>query len=511
MSFLYNNAAVLAVGATVSAVAWLFGGARGELLLPVVPWLFAMMLEIIICYPQRHRGETTYDARERVWKELRRSPVVWLVFAFMLLMAIPFTNNGLCPVCDATKIEQGFKAAPPLPYLPFCVNRLDHLEVVMWFMTALFTLIAVRHSLTRRGKRMVLQLIVWNGVALAVLGFVQGALGAPGPFWTDLAKEGNGGAVYFFSSFGYPNMAGDYFTTLFGIAVALWRDQYEHMRKEDKAKDISDRSGREARPYNMFWRRHYYLIPAALFFFAALNTLSRSAIVLVTALSVVYFLHTLVTFLHRMSRSRRVYVGVWSMVVFGLLVFFATIAMPGKIRKEVDSLQTNESLNRITGKEHKQIRAAVRLWKMHPVFGCGGWGYAHFCTTVLTPDERRVFQKQGGINVHNDYVQFLAEHGAVGFALLIAMVVATLWPVCRQWRMMVNAARFKKGADAPPHPVLLFVIPSPVLFIMLAAVATLVHAFADCPFRSCAVLSLFFTSLAALPGFMPEDYTVVDR
>ena len=372
MSFLYNNIAAIVVAAVASVVAWLFGGARGDLLLPVVPWLFALMVEVILCYPQRHHGETTYEARSRVWHELKRSKLVWVSCGLLALLLIPFINNGLCTGCDAALIAQGHSPEPPFSFLPFCVNRMDHLNVVLWFMVVLPSVIAVHHCLTRRGKRLVIELIVWNGAALAVLGFVQGAMDAPGPFWQTL--EGGKRSGDFFSSFGYPNMAGDYFVTLFGLAVALWRDRCEQLRREDAGKDPSELAGSDTRKYERFWRRHYFLMPAAVFFFAALNTLSRAAIILVAASALVYFAHTLVIILSRMRRSRRVFVGVWSLVVFGLVVFFATITMPSKMRKELDTLDTIGTLDRVTSRAQYHGTVAPAIWKDHPLFGVGGGG-----------------------------------------------------------------------------------------------------------------------------------------
>ena len=506
MSFLYNNVAAITVAAVASVVAWLFGGARGDLLLPVVPWLFVLMVEVILCYPQRHHGETTYEARSRVWGELKRSKVAWVAFALLALLLVPFVNNGLCTRCDAALIAQGLSPRPPMPFLPFCVNRMEHLGVVLWFMVVLPSVVAVHHCLTRSGKRLVLELIVWNGAALAVLGFVQGATDAPGPFWIALGK-GGGKAGSFFSSFGYPNMAGDYFTTLFGLAVALWRDRCEHLRKEDEALDPSERAGGEARKYGRFWRRHYFLIPAAVFFFAALNTLSRAAIILVTAMAVVCFAHTLVVVLSRMRRSRRVFVGVWSMVVFGLIVFFAAISMPSKMRREVNTLESVGMLDRVTGRGQYHGQVAPAIWKDHPLFGVGGWGYVHFSVDKMKALKIpiRQLQQVGGANVHNDHLQFLAEHGAVGFGAMVAIVVLLLWPVVRQWRAMVRDFRFKKGKGLPPRPIAIFALPAPVFIILLTALATVIHAFGDCPLRSCAVLDLFYISLAALPGFMPKQ------
>ena len=95
MSFLVNNAAAIAVGAVIAVLGWMFGGTRGSLLTPVVPWLFVFMSEVLVCFPQRRRYETTYDARARVWRELKKDPVTWLVVGFLALLAIPFANNGL--------------------------------------------------------------------------------------------------------------------------------------------------------------------------------------------------------------------------------------------------------------------------------------------------------------------------------------------------------------------------------------------------------------------------------
>lgn len=512
MSFLFNNIAVLTVVGVASAMGWLFGGARGDLLVPVAPWLFVLMVEVIICFPQRHRGESTYEARARVWRTLVRSPLVWLSCGLLLLLAVPFVNSGLCMGCDAALIAQGCDPEPPIPFLPFCVDRLDHLNVVQWFMIVLPSVILVRHCLTRRGKRLAIQLLVWNGVAMAVFGFVQGALGAPGPFWTRMVNSW-GNTCYFFSTFGYPNMAGAYFTALFGLAMALWRDQSEQIRLEELSRDRSELAGSEAKKYGRFWRRHYFILPAVVLFFAALNTLSRAAIILVTATAIVYFAHTLVIILSRMRRSRRVVVGVWSMVVFGLIIFFAAISMPDKMKREVDTLGAVTMLDRVTGRGQYHVQVATSIWKDHPLFGVGGWGYVHFCVPKMRELglPARSIQKDGGINVHNDHLQFLMEHGLAGFGMMLAILVLLIRPVARQWRAMVLESRFKKGKDLPPKPIQIFALPAAAFFILAAVTAVMIHAFGDCPLRSCAILDLVFISLAALPGFMPKQQACEQR
>lgn len=504
MSFLLDNFAPFAVAAAASAVVWTFGGTRGGLLVPVVPWLFALLVEVLFCFPQRQPGESSSEARERVWRALKKDPVTWLCVAFFVLLLVPFVNNGLCPTCDAQALAEGVSGDPPVPFLPFCVDRIDHLNVVLWFALALPSLLVVRHALTRHGKRLVLELIVWNGAALAALGFLQNALGAPGPLWSTASGTVGAAMTEFFSTFGYPNMAGDYFTTLFGLALALWRRNLDDLRDAHRTKDIS--SAAAPRP-RMFWKRHYFLIPAVVFFYAALNTLSRAAILLVTLSAAVYFLHSFVSLVAHKRKADRVRAGAWTALGLGVAVFLACLFAPKGLQKEVDTLGTTVVLDRVTGRGQYHARVATEIWKDHVLFGCGGWGYIHFCIPKMTPEERKQIQVVGGINVHNDHLQFLAEHGLVGFGLLVAVVVGLLWPVGRAWRALAREARFKTGRDAPPRPTQLFALPAPAFFVLVTALCTFIHAFGDCPLRSPAVLTLFFVSLAAIPGFLPREET----
>lgn len=496
MSFLCANVAPIVVAAVASVVVWAYGGIRGEILPAFVPWLVAFLIEVIVCFPQRHRGESAYEARERAWRAMKRDPLVWVSVGLLVLLAVPFVNNGLCPLCDAAVISQGVDPEPHVPFLPFCVDRRAHLNVFLWFALALPALVAVRHSLTRRGKRLVLQLIVWNGFAVAALGFVQNAMGAPGPLWW---SQGEGhSAATFFATFGYPNMGGDYFAVLFGVAVALWRDRLEQMRRERQEGDSSKTAGLGR---NLFWQTHFFLIPAAVFFFAALNTLSRAAILLVSTTAIIYLAHTLASAAARMRKVKRVLFGVWSLAFVGLILFLATLFMPEKIQKEMHTVDTVETLDRVTGKGQYHARVATALWRDHLLFGCGGWGYAHLCGLKMTPEELKHIQLSGGANVHNDYLQFLAEHGLVGLGAMVALAALLLWPVVGDWKRLVRQARFTKR-NGLASPVQIFALPAPAFTLLIADCVTVVHAFGDCPLRSPAILMLFYIVLAAIPGFV---------
>ena len=524
MQFLYNNIAVFHVFAVCAVFAWLFGGARADYILPVMPWLTAFLLEVMLCFPQRHEGETTYEARSRVWEAMRGDPLVWVSLGLVLLLIVPFFNVGLCPVCDYPAIQAGADPKPLIPFIPFCVNRMEHLNVVMWFVPTLTATVAAKHALLKKGKRTFLAMIVWNGLALGVVGAIQQMTEAKGPLWVEDCFQ----SAYFFSTFGYPNMAGDYFTTLFGLAVGLWRWQLDESTRSPsmiKAPSSAPAVGAEAasggdaehshhhhhhhgssapKKEGHFWQRHYYLIPAVIFFFCALDTLSRAAVMLVTGLAIIFFLHTFVCSFAKMKKAQRVRSGALSVLVLALIAICAVMFMPEDLQREVNTLNTTEVLDRVTGKGQYHVRVATEIWKDHALFGVGGWGYKHFCLQYMTDKELRQIQMVGGVNVHNDYLQFLAEHGLVGFGLMVTVVVLLLMPLGRVWRAMVDSIRFIPNKEQPPQPVQLFVIPAPVFCILATAVATFIHGFGDCPLRSPAVLSLFFVSLACIDGFLPR-------
>lgn len=503
MLFLYDNIVGIQIAALACVFAWLFGGTVSDALVPVIPWMLFILVELMFCFPQRYSGESTYEARERVWGALKRDPLTWVVVGFLLLLMIPFVNKGLCPVCDYVAIEfQGADPNPPVRFLPFCVNRMHHLNVVIWFASALTAMLATKHALVKRGKRTMLELIVWNGAILGVLGAVQQLTDAKGPLWLlEMPKN-----IYFFSTFGMPNVGGDYFTTLFGLSVGLWRWRVEEARKE--ASGETDADSIVATAHAVFWRKHLLLIPVVINFFAAMMTLCRAAILFSILLAVIFFVHTFVCFFSRMSRPQRVKAGAAVLISLVVILVGATAFSPASFQKELSSVDTIGFLNRATGKGSYQTDVAVKVWREHPLFGCGGWGYRHFSLTKMDESELKIFSypgtSGGAMNVHNDYLQFLTEHGSVGLALLLSVFVMLLWPLGRVWHAMMASLRFVPPKDQPPPPAGIFIIPAPVFCILMTTVTTVLHGLCDCPFRSPAVMTLFFVSLASMDGFMPH-------
>ena len=479
MSFIHKNIAALFVFALAGSLGWMYGGTISSAVRPVIPWLVLIMIEIGLCFPQRREGESTGGARKRVWRSLKDDPLVWVAVALLLLLSVPFLNNG---------------REPPFKSLPYCVNMLRHYNVFLWFASALSAAVIAKHSLNRSGKRVLVEMLVWNGVALAVLGFVQQVAGAPGPLWRDLGN----GSGHFFSTFGYPNMAGDYFAVMFCLAIAQWRQRLDEVREFLHNSSSANRVPRR----KIFWFRHYMLIAAMIHFFAALTTLSRAAIIMVSVSAAVLLAHTGVMALSRMKKADRVRAGAFCALALLMVAVAATAFMPDGVHREMQTVDSREVLDRVTGRGEDHATVAIQIWREHMLFGCGGWGYVDLCVDKFPS---KTHWGPGSANVHNDHLQFLVEHGLIGYGLLVAAVVLLLIPVGKSWMTLANGVRFLPKGRQPPPPQSFFAFPGSALSMIVAGIVPVVHAFGDCPLRSPAVLTLFFLTLSCVGGYLPRD------
>ena len=428
--------------------------------------------------PQAHKDESRLHAMKRVVRLVIGDPFVYLGAAFLLLLVIPLYNQGLCPACDARAIAAGASAQPPYAYLPFCVNPDEHGSLLRWFTAAFATAFAFRHGLVGIGRRIGYEALVWNGALLAAYGFV-------------LLPLGKVDSSYSFSVFGYPNQGGSFFVLSLALSLGLWG--YRIMR--------ASRPEREADPVSHpLLARHYPAIPAALTFFASVATLSRAAMLFALSLAGVFFVYVFVASIAGKRRVHRVK-GLSGILILISVLLSVVLYAPPVVQKEFATLTTRGITDRAAGKGQYHERVASAIMRDYPFFGIGGWGYRHFCRQYMDKKELRGLQVTGGANVHNDYLQFVAEHGLVGFALLAIAFILLLRSVWRRWWLQYGYYRFSPTERTPVSPQLIYAVEPTVFFAVLGIVAVLLHALGDCPLRSPVVVITLFAVPVATLGF----------
>jgi O-antigen ligase len=146
------------------------------------------------------------------------------------------------------------------------------------------------------------------------------------------------------------------------------------------------------------------------------------------------------------------------------------------------------------------VPKALAIWGDHPWFGVGGWGFRSLLAQYVDRSEWPKYLWRGAANVHNDGAQFLAEHGAVGAGLMLALAAL---PAAFGLRALRRSLRLSP-ADAygggrwrrlPPG----------ALLACGGLLCTCLHSMVDLPFRAPAVLTAWALVLAGLPALMPAE------
>ncbi len=488
MNFIIRNIVLIQVLLLVLAYSWIHGGTRPDLLLPVVPWLSAFVLELLLIFPQAKSTETLAEARSRVWRSLLRDPFLYLSLALTILLVIPFFNVSGLPEYNAAT-QQWRNPLPPFPRLPFCVNPREQTVLLLWFPPVMVSALAVKHGLLKKGKRLLLECLCWNGAALALLGFVQLMTDAKSIYWGQEAFS------YFFSTFGYPNFGGAYFTLMFAFSTGLWFGR----ASAGLIGPSAGGGGDEASQSGGFW----LLIPVVLNFSAAIASLSRAAILLCCVVFLVMSLYMIVGVWQKTGSGGRVKLVTAMIITIVMLIVSVTVFAPKALKTEIVSITPASVFERVSGRGQYHARIAKEIFRDHPVFGVGGWGYPHYLMRYLTKEERENMQIGGGVNVHNDTLQFLAEQGSAGYALMVLCVLTLTLPLAWQSLCVCRAVAASDAESVPAKPAWLYHVPPVVIAVFMGTTATICHSLGDLPFRNPAIVIVWVLSFVCASGFLP--------
>ena len=110
----------------------------------------------------------------------------------------------------------------------------------------------------------------------------------------------------------------------------------------------------------------------------------------------------------------------------------------------------------------------------------------------------------GGSNVHNDTLQFLVEHGFVGFGLMLSFVLLLVIPLVREivrFCRLKHPGAYHPGTSGKSH--WFYRIPPVVVAVFAGTTATFLHSFGDLPFRSPAVLVVWLVAIVCASGWIP--------
>lgn len=479
------------VAAFIVALGWIHGGTRPDWLLPVVPWMALLMLQWLLMCPQPKKDELLLASRQRIWDFLKRDPLTYVALAFTVLLIIPFFNIAQEPLLDeATQQWEVF--APPVKWLPFTTDIYRHGIVLLWFIPVMIAVLAVKHGLLKRTKRILLEVICWNGAALALLGFAQLAFKATAILGLTPLD------TYFFSVFGYVNVGAAYFTLIGALCFGLW---FQQAVEDANLAAVSTLDPDEIQSPLV---THRMLFPMVLCFAGAIATLSRAAILLCVLLFAFFVFYSLAYIWKRISLGLRISIlSGLSALVFSMAVLFFALKLEG-LKKELSTITVHAVVERVFGTGYYHVRVSKGILADYPLFGVGGWGYPVYQRVYMTPEDYKQMQIIGGSNVHNDMFQFLSEHGYVGFGLMMAfalpVVISLLRETLRFCRVKPSGSNTSRESKTFSW---FYRMPPVVVAVFAGTTATVIHSFGDLPFRSPAVLVVWLLSFVCAFGWLP--------
>lgn len=464
----------------VACVSWVHAGTRSEFL-GMLPWFALMAFITTLVMPQRKRDESLDSARRRVAASIFRDPVFYAFLVLLLLLWVQNLNSPRVP----NPIEGGKPLTykpPPVPWLPWSVSPLLSMEYLQWFLMAFGIVMGVRHGMLKAGRRQLLLFCVWNGAALALFGIIQFAwqYGEPETFLFGTKMR-----AYHFATFGYQNHAGMFFTFLFFVSLGVLFHRIE---------SDGELSG-------LAW---VLAVPVVLNFTGALMAVSRASILMSVAGLVGFCFYAYLRFWPSMPVVVRLLpvmaAGLLASACFGFFHFQPDNMFSREFRNTDWQAFFQNRVLHVDADEAGgyQVPVAYEIWKDHPVFGVGAWGYKFFVSQYLPVENWRWARGTGQANVHNDFVQYLCEHGVVGAAMISIVVLALLFAVVKPL--------FQYQVPEYTHSVFLFRLPFVSLMTLAAAVAMILDSIIDIPFRSPPCIAVWCIGLLCASAFTPASW-----
>lgn len=532
------------VALTLTLFTWLGGGIVAQWLRPWALWLALLTAEVALLVPEQRRTESLFEARRRVWRGVARDPLTWLSAALCLYLTVQWVNactflewdaaarawRALSPAFEGLRhpetaaamalpptdvATEGFRFLPqPWAWLPWSLRADEARGVLDWFVPSLVAALAARHALLGRSKRMLLAFVCAMASALAVAGIVQFAVGGEFLYW------GMKSNAFFFATFGYPNHAACFFPAVMALSVgmALWAAEHrEHTRAPPWA----------------------YGLAAALCGASGILSGSRAGMLFTLAVTAVTALYVPLRYFASWPGRLRLAVPVLLLAVAVSVVgtagfrIYATRAnraraeavaaaksdeeraaasrmprytpMPSidAVFQEIDGTEWGEFFaHPMLMRSGYQGILALRQHADHPWFGTGAWSFRWLNARYIdatNPEEQKWFANRMGVgqaNVHNDTLQFLAEHGWVGFGLMLGCVAALVLPFLKA--LFVSPAH--TVSDAQADRCWLNRLNVACLFVAMATALIALHSFIDLVFRSPACLLLYALMLVCAPA-----------
>lgn len=140
------------------------------------------------------------------------------------------------------------------------------------------------------------------------------------------------------------------------------------------------------------------------------------------ALVMILLRHTIIT-----RKYKTLIGGLFAMIAFPLVMYFSVPSVKNRIDNTFDDL--NRYFNNdyvgyysISGR-FETWKVAIHIFEDHPIFGVGSGDLQQDIESQYLIDGTRLMREETLPNCHNQYIETLAAHGIIGFAVFISILI----------------------------------------------------------------------------------------
>ena len=448
-------------------------------------WFAAGLIEVTLLFPSARKGEEVYDARRRVRTSLLRDPILSagiVGFLFILLQ----TLNGprvlsFNPVSGVWEFSHA-----RIDGFPACITQAGSVQGLFWHILVIPAMLVVGNGMGKKGRTLLLKYLVSISALLALFGLIMHAS------WTGTAGSQT------FATLPNPATAGIYFFMHFCVAAALYT--------QEVGSEIRDRI-----------QCHALFAATVLNLAGVLFSLSCIGIALSAGALVLLFVYGTVYLANRIATADKMRMMAAGLILAGLLAFLHFVAYPQNPIHDCIATITSGHWGTLEAKTEHAVLTSVakRMFKANAVHGVGTWGYAQpSCFgKFMEDDEWEALSNQEATpaTCDNDCLQFLAEYGCVGFAVLalpfVLLFARALGRLAVEFRPKLRKPKDSDSStenEARPFTERL----SPLAFaLLLAVVAPFVLSFRFSVLRYPLVLFTWTIFLSVFPTLIRKPTT----
>ncbi len=448
---------------TIIYPGWFYNNAALDFPEPL-PYLATLLLSLLIFSPLFDRGGIGFAPVRSRLVSLVKDPFFYLGLLCIIYVSIQYLNTGAVRLWDST-VDVNVRFTPTrLTFLPFSVDEIFARRMVLWSFTAWSIILSLRHGISKKGQRFVFAVMLMNGIVLAVVGLAQYFSGTGKILWIFSPDKGD----YFYSTFGYENFGGAFFTLIFAVACGCLIDSIMQVRKERVGAFIKGSLAIASMP----------VLALSIFL-----TNTRFCYLELFFLLLIFTIALFLLFLRQVGRKQAMVALVFLSLVFSGIVWIA-FTSDHKGSQDLRNMATNgrSFIDREFRARTWQWEAAVKVWRDYPLFGTGHDNIRYLQQRYLPKNWKRVGLSKGKANTHNDFLQYLSEFGIVGMTLFM-MAIFYLLAQGLNYRFWKN-------------PLLLWG------FIGMGL--NVVHSLIDLPYRNCLIVLNSAAILAIISCYQRE-------